>query len=267
MICDAILFFNENMVFDIRYNELKDVVDKFYVFECDAAFTLKDKPYNFQHQGLPKVEYVKIPKSWIIGRLLASFKKTHPKEVEVLHRLFIQEYLSKRLKPEDLLIFGDADEIPRGKLIHSLGQQPINSKPSVLQTSLYRYSLNLYFQDWKHLFVGRWGQLSKLDSLQNIRTKHSHAFNKIVDAGWHFNNMGTIDELFNKLSSATQSVVLRKKKILDKAVIAKMIEERRAISISSSDNRLKLGQVKPWTELPLYVQANTDKFLPFLIKE
>jgi len=265
MIVDAILFFNENRVFDIRYNELKGIVDKFLVFECNTTFTLKDKPYNFSYKG-DKVEHIKIPKEWIISHCPNQLCY-HPRQGEVQHRFFVQEYLQRNLKLDDILIFGDADEIPSFKTINHI-KNNLGGKPTVIYTALYRYYLNMYFQDWKCLFAGKWGLLKKVGSLQQIRTNSSNSFIPIKkNGGWHFNNMGSVDQIFYKLSNAVQSVVLKKKNMLDLEVMKNMIKERRVITSSNSPNRLNIGQVRPITDLPQYVQDNVELFSDMLYKE
>jgi len=264
MIVDAVLFFNENRVWDIRYNELKGVVDKFLVFECNTTFTLKDKPYNFPYKG-ENIEHIKIPKEWIISRCPNQFRY-HPRQGEVLHRLFVQEYLQRHLKWDDILIFGDADEIPSAKSINWVVNE-LGGNPTVIYTALYRYYLNMYFQDWKCLFAGKWGLIKAVDDLQHIRTNYSNSFPSIKNGGWHFNNMGTPDQIYHKLSNAVQSVVLKKKKMLDQEVVNRMIKDKKAITSSNSPNRLNIGKIVPLVDMPEYVFKNVDKFLDMLYIE
>jgi hypothetical protein len=265
MIVDAVLYFNENRIFDIRYHELRNVVDKFLVFECDATFTMKDKPYRFSYVG-EKIEHIKIPKEWIISRLPNQFRY-NPKQGEALHRAYVTEYMKRNLKFDDILIFGDADEIPSALTIEHI-KSNLGGKPCLIYTALYRYYLNLYFQDWKCLFAGKWGILKELGDLQYLRVNGSNSFHPIKEnGGWHFNNMGAPEEIYYKLSNAAQSVALRKRKLLDLEVMKKMIKEKRVITCSNTKNRLNIGQVRPLVDLPEYVFKNVDKFLDMLYRE
>ena len=49
-IYDCVTFFNENYIFDLRYNILKDHVDKFIV--CESKFDHKNKPKSINVKNI-----------------------------------------------------------------------------------------------------------------------------------------------------------------------------------------------------------------------
>lgn len=47
MIFDCFTFYNENDVFDLKFNIEKDYVDKFVIVEATKTFSGQKKPLNF----------------------------------------------------------------------------------------------------------------------------------------------------------------------------------------------------------------------------
>ena len=110
-IIDCVTFFNENFIFDFRYQVIKDYVD--YLVICESKFDHKGKPkkLNFninKYSNSKKIKYIIHD---------TPFPKNNNRwENQALQR----EYLLKNLTfafDNDLIFFSDSDEVPNPKIL------------------------------------------------------------------------------------------------------------------------------------------------------
>ena len=116
-IYDCITFYQANLLFQIRFEILKDIVDYFVVCEANKTHTGLDKKFNFQpkipEKYKKKIIYIKVTD-------LPNIKIKGKKDYKLLS--LQMEYLFKGInsaKPNDLIIFSDEDEIPNPKSVNN----------------------------------------------------------------------------------------------------------------------------------------------------
>lgn len=195
-IYDCFTYYNESNLIQIRFDELKDVVDFFVVIEASKTFTGKDKPYFFDQLVDLNNKY-----SDKIIRIKIDFPNDNMSswEREFYQRNCLPEKLMNHISSEDdIIIFSDADEIPRCKIVENILSYDL---PTRLDVDQYFWSFN-----WKvpsHCNQGArpiaatFADIKKIGP-QNLRSKTQSI---IPNAGWHFSFFGELDKIKTKIES------------------------------------------------------------------
>ena len=203
---DCITFFQENFVFDLRYNILKDYVDLIVVCESkyDHRGNLKKLNFDFKkNYNKKKIKYLLL-------------EEPFPKNNTAWKNQAIQrDFLLKNLNfinDEDYVMFSDPDEIPNPKLLR---QFKLSKKYGIFLQRCFNYKLNLYNQyesPWEGTRVCKKKNLKSIDYMrQKVKSKNlKYNFLRIDkeknievfnNAGWHFNNLLSPIEISLKLKS------------------------------------------------------------------
>ena len=205
------------MMYDIRLNVLKDKVDKFIVTESTYSHSGKKKKLNFDINNYPKfkdkITYIVIDKEPI--GIVPENNNPSLQRSNSLKRIALSydESLKilKNSSSDDFIILSDNEEIPN---LNS--KQLINNKNSiVLFNQLFIYfKFNLLYD--KMIWPGTKGcsmkKLKSLSWLRNIKLKKYPFWrldtlfsenkyidiNVIQDGGWHFTNLKTPEEMYEK---------------------------------------------------------------------
>ena len=116
---DCCMYFDENLILDLRLNILNNYVNKFVIAEATKDHTGKNKKLNFDIKNFSKfkdkINYI------IVNDLpmnLKTFKKNWP--VHHLRDQYQRNALSRGYRDcndEDLIMISDIDEIPDPKKI------------------------------------------------------------------------------------------------------------------------------------------------------
>ena len=104
-IIDCITFFDNNFIFDLRYNILKEYVDYFVI--CESKYDHRNNPkklyFNTKSYDSKKIKYF-------------IMEKPFPKNTNFWNNQAIQrEYMLENLnfvEDNDYIFFSDPDEIP-----------------------------------------------------------------------------------------------------------------------------------------------------------
>jgi beta-1,4-mannosyl-glycoprotein beta-1,4-N-acetylglucosaminyltransferase len=226
---DTTLFSQDFKTLEIRLEELWDVVDYFLICESNFAFSGAPKPY-FLSESISAFE--KYKSKLILIRFDRRVPNANPWMNEMLQRQEITKYLHQfKLSKSDFIMHSDCDEIPRKEtVILARSQKEVNF---LLEFRNYTYYLNLRNGVYAR---GRIISANKFKSVQNLRrdiflhnlagqrrywlpfirtpeywTNKSKFLNVpqfvfrapklqlIQDAGWHFNNLLTPEEILNKV--------------------------------------------------------------------
>ena len=220
------MYFDEEVVVDVRLNTLDEFVDYFVIIE--SKFTHKGDPreLKFNHKKFEKFK----------DKIIYLVYNEEPKEiVDVLEedsesvkswkyifnaayrengqRNFIQKGLVSADK-NDFILISDVDEIPK---LSKINFQKISEKIILFKQDMFYYKFNLCLPNliWtgtkgckkKHLLSPQW--------LRNIKDRKYSFFRidtffsktkyiniKILDdGGWHFSNIKTPKEIEHKLRS------------------------------------------------------------------
>jgi beta-1,4-mannosyl-glycoprotein beta-1,4-N-acetylglucosaminyltransferase len=193
-IYDCFTYYNEADMVQIRFEELKDVVDYFVVVESSQTFTGKPKPFYFD--DLP--DWVDKWKEKII-RIKVNF----PKELETSwEREFFQRnaisQIVDRLDDSDVVIISDADEIVKSSLLENITEFRIPARIDVRQ-----YFWNFNWRVPPHCDQGARPVVCAKHNLKNNTPQELRGMTLpvIPDGGWHFSFFGQSDKIKNKIES------------------------------------------------------------------
>ncbi len=204
-IIDCITFFDNNFMFDLRFNILKDVVDTFVICESKYDHRNKLKNLNFDKKYLSdkKIKYF-------------ILEKPFPEKFDLWKNQAIQrEYLLHSLdfaENEDLIFFSDPDEIPDPKILKNFC---LRKKYGIFFQNCFNYKFNIfnpYETPWEGTRVCKKKHLKSIDFMrQKIKSKNlDYGFHRIdkeknieifENAGWHFNNIMSPELISLKLKT------------------------------------------------------------------
>ena len=265
-IIDCITFFDNNFIFDLRYNVIKDHVDYFIVCEYIFDHQNEKKKINFDPQGKYKND-----KKVIHLVLKEPFpKKTNRWENQAIQREYLLDYL-KFAKPDDYIFFSDPDEIIKPELLNNF---ILKKKYGIFLHNFYNYKFNLYNSyesPWEGSRVCRKKNLQSIDFMrQKVRSKNiNYRFYRIDkekniqifhDAGWHFNNIMSPEEISLKLKTFAHSE-FSSEKYSSVDVIKKKIENKEDLF----ERGHKYKSVELDQKFPKYILDNKEKFNEFIL--
>ena len=218
------MYFDEDLLLDIRLNTLNNFVKKFIITEATYTHNGTKKKLNFDINNFSKfkdkITYIvvdKQPKN--ILNLSEDDTKEKRGEKLILNGMardyFQRESLSRGIKDvdsEDLILISDLDEIPNLK---NLEFKKIQNNIIIFEQKMFYYKLNLFYEDYKWLgskAVKRKNFLSP-QWIRNIKGKKypkwrlDTFFSKkkysnlyfVKNGGWHFTCLRTAEELEKKL--------------------------------------------------------------------
>jgi len=222
-IFDCTTFYNEKMMMDVRFNVLSQYVSKFIVVESTFSHSGKKKKLNFNIDDYPKFKD-KIIYLVIDHEPIELIKKENLELDSVSKRLNslkrIEQsynYMTKGIKDasdDDLIMLSDNDEIPD---LSKLNLDKIQNNFVIFEQLFFYYKFNLLYDrmSWYGTKACKKKKLKKFSTLRNIKNKKypfwrldtifSDTKQKnvriIKNGGWHFTNLKTPDELFEKLSN------------------------------------------------------------------
>ena len=273
---------------DIRFNILNEYVSKFIVVESKFTHSGKKKELNFNKNDFPKfkdkIEYIVIekePVDLIYDENL--LKNSYYKRLNSLKRIEQSyEYMLLGLdgaKEDDLILLSDNDEIPDLSEVLNKG---IKNNFILFKQLFFYYKFNLFYDRIK--WFGTKGckkkKLKNFSSLRNLKNRKYPFWRidtlfsdikqtnvKIIESGgWHFTNIKTPEELYDKLSNFGHHDEFEKSN-LDVNKIREKIQNKEVfydhLADKSSNNRwndnYKLKKIEN-SQLPKYLQLNSNQF-------
>jgi beta-1,4-mannosyl-glycoprotein beta-1,4-N-acetylglucosaminyltransferase len=193
-IYDCFTYYNESNIIQIRFEELKDVVDYFVVVESSQTFTGKPKPFYFD--DLP---------SWIDQwkEKIIRIKIDFPDDIKTSwEREFFQRnaisQIIDRLDDSDVVLISDADEVVKSSLLKKITDYTIPARIDVKQ-----YFWNFNWQVPPHCDQGARPVVCAKYTLKNNTPQElrSKELPVIPDGGWHFSFFGELEKIQNKIES------------------------------------------------------------------
>ena len=287
-IFDCTTFFDEKMMMDIRFNVLNKFVTKFIVVESIYSHSGKKKKLNFNINDYPKfkdkINYIIIDKEPDnIDKENKSSEKKISKRMNNIKRIEQSyEYMSRGLgeiNDDDLVMISDNDEIPN---LESVDINKINNNFLVFEQLFFYYKFNLLYDKllWPGTKACKKKNLKNFSSLKNLKTKKYPFWRidtlfsevkkinlKIIEnGGWHFTNIKSPKDLFEKLSNFGHHDEFELSQITIENLQAK-IDNREVFydhfadksSKSKWDNNYKLKKIDN-NLLPIYLNENKEKF-------
>lgn len=185
-IYDCFTFFNELDLLELRLNILDSYVDYFVLAESRETFTGLPKPLFYEEN---KERFAK----WnhkILHIINDNLETNDPFARAGYQKDNLRIFLEGRANDDDVVYFGDLDEIWKPK--------EVDDKVYNLTQFNYSYWLNYRSsEEWIGTIVGRY-QIIKTNTLNHWRATHT---NILKDGGWHFTNMGGVEQIIKKLEA------------------------------------------------------------------
>ena len=263
-IFDCITFFDNNLMFDLRYNILNEYVDQFVICESLYDHTGKKKKKNFYW----KKKYDKKKITHILMR--DPFPKKNDRwENQAIQR----EYLLKNLKfasAEDYVFFSDPDEIIRPEKLVNF---KLKKKYGIFLQDCFNYKFNLfnkYESPWEGTRVAKKKNLKSIDYMrQKILSKNLKKFFKlnieknieiINNGGWHFNNIMSSKKISVKLRTFAHSEFSD-----NRFSFHKVIENKIKKKIDLFERGHKYKKVKLDKDFPKFLIDNKKKYKKYIL--
>jgi beta-1,4-mannosyl-glycoprotein beta-1,4-N-acetylglucosaminyltransferase len=289
-IFDCFMYFDEEIVLDVRLNTLNDFVDYFVIVESKFTHKGESRNLNFNHERFKKFKdkiiylvYDKLPLE------IENIKQEDPEKEKsgkyILNaayrengqRNYIQQGLTTA-EDNDIVLISDVDEIPN---LSEVNFNNINQKIFLFKQDMFYYKFNLQIPNlkWtgtkgckkKHLINPQW--------LRNVKDKKYSFFRldtffskkkfnsiKIIEnGGWHFSNIKTAKEIEYKLKSYLHHREFDEEPLTVNQ-IDEIIKNKQAIYDLGVDKRInKIGTGRKLekfelNKLPNYIQKNQNNY-------
>lgn len=264
-IIDCITFFDNNFMFNLRYNILVEYVDYFVICESlyDHRGEPKKKNFIFEKEfDKKKIKYFLLDEPFP--------KKNNRWKNQAMQREYLLKCLSFASE-EDYVFFSDPDEIIRPEILKDF---KLNKKYGIFFQDFFNYKINLYnkFESpWEGTRVAKKKNLKSIDYMrQKVRSKNlNYSFLRIdkeksievfKDGGWHFNNIMSPREISLKLKTFAHSEFSS-----DKFSSIENIKKKIKNKIDLFDRGHIYEAIKLNEKFPKYILQNLDKFNEFII--
>tara|TARA_S200000501_G_scaffold313846_1_gene305467 strand:+ start:1755 stop:2570 length:816 start_codon:yes stop_codon:yes gene_type:complete len=264
-IIDCVTFYQNNYIFELRYNILKEVVDYFVV--CESLYDHKNKKKKIDFVNLDFFDKKKI-KHIVLTKKFPDDKNIWKNQA--IQRDFILENLDFA-SPDDYILFSDPDEIPEPKLLKDL---ILKKKYGIFMQKCFNYKFNLfnkYESPWEGTRICKKKNLNSINFMRQkvlrknlnyniIRIDKEKSIQIYNNGGWHFNNILSAVEISKKLKTFAHTE-FSSKEFSSVDIINKKIKENRDLF-----NRGHVYEfVKIDKSFPDYLLQNLDKYKNFII--
>ena len=208
---DCFMYFDEDLMLDLRLNVLNDYVDKFIIAEATRDHAGRDKKLNFDIKNFSKFKN-KI--DYLIIEDIPLDVKSKKKNWDANHwrDQFQRNSLSRGFEncnENDLIMISDIDEIPNPSKISEFQIQ--NKYACFIQKNFQSKInlLNITDNDWMGTKICQKKYLKSPQWLRDIKTKKKPfwKFYKpkepqlILNGGWHFSFLKNPKEIAKKIMS------------------------------------------------------------------
>tara|TARA_B100000767_G_C19744285_1_gene527717 strand:- start:1153 stop:1980 length:828 start_codon:yes stop_codon:yes gene_type:complete len=271
-IYDCTTFYNANLLFELRFNILKDYVDYFVVCEANKDHTGNFKNFNFDPK-IPKEYKDKI--IYIKVNDLPSIKLKGKKDYKLLS--IQMENLHKGIKnakPDDLIIFSDEDEIINPNAISEFKKE--NYKFGIFLQNMYYYKFNIMSVDegngnWPGTRICKKKNLKSFFNFRLLKVKNLNypfwridkekSIQLIKKGGWHFSYLMSPRQISQKIMSMAHTE-FDKVEFKNEINIIKNIKNLEDLF----SRNIKLKKVKIDNTFPRYLRENDEIYKDWILK-
>ena len=289
-IFDCFMYFDEEVVLDVRLNILNKLVDYFVIVESKFTHKGDERKLKFNHKKFEKFK----------DKIIYLVYEEQPSKIEIINdedneneksRKYIfnaayrengqRNYIEKgiiKAKKNDIILISDVDEIPN---ITDIDFYKIKEKIILFKQDMFYYKFNLKMPNlkWtgskackkKYLINPQWLRNVKDRKYSPLRidilfSDKKYSSIKIVeDGGWHFSNIKTAKEIELKLKSYLHHREFDEKP-LSVDQIDEIIKNKQAIydlRVDKAANKIGVGsklEKFELTNLPTYIQKNFNNY-------
>ena len=293
-IYDCFMYFDEEVVLDVRLNTLNEFVDYFVIVE--SIYTHKGDPreLKFNHKKFEKFKdkiiYIVDEETYPQTEEINTEDSEDEKSIKAIFNAAYREngqrnLITRGLKKandEDIIMVSDVDEIPK---LSELNFKNINEKIILFKQDMFYYKFNLWLPNliWTGTKACKKKNLVNPQWLRNIKDRKYSFFRidtffsktkytsiKVInDGGWHFSNIKTPKEIEFKLRSYLHHREFDLNP-LSVAQIDEIIRNKQAIydlKVDKTVNKIGNGSILENFELnklPEYIVKNKNKFLDWI---
>ena len=293
-IYDCFMYFDEEVVVDVRLNTLNKFVDYFVIVESRFTHKGEARELKFNHKKFEKFKdkiiYIVDEEIYSLTEKIKIDDSEDEKSRKAIFNAAYREngqrnLISKGLEganKEDFIMISDVDEIPK---LSELNFNTLKEKIILFKQDMFYYKFNLKLPNliWTGTKACRKKNLVNPQWLRNIKDRKYPFFRidtffsntkytsvKVInDGGWHFSNIKTPKEIEFKLRS-----YLHHKDFdlnpLSVEQINEIIKNKQAIydlKVDKTVNKIGNGSILEkfeFSKLPEYIVTNKDKFLDWI---
>ena len=289
-IFDCFMYFDEEVVLDLRLNTLNEYVDHFVIVESKFTHRGDKRHLKFNHEKFKKFKdkiiylvYDEEPPK--VREVKSEYSVADKSGLYILNAAYRENaqrnYIKKGLDEahdNDLILISDVDEIPN---LSKIDIKKINQKIILFKQDMFYYKFNLAIPNfkWTGTKACKKKDLVNPQWIRNVKDRKYKFFRldtyfsntkytsiKIIeDGGWHFSNIKNAEQIEHKLKSYLHHREFDLKP-MSKKEIEEIIKSKRAIYDLKVDQRInKIGNGNKlenfdFYRLPNYLQQNKSYF-------
>ena len=289
-IYDCFMYFDEDVILDLRLNILNPFIDYFVIVESTFNHKGEKRKLKFDINKYKKFENKII--YLIFDKEPSGIEKVFDtdNEGEVSRKLILnaasrengqRNFISKgleRANEKDLILISDVDEIPN---LEKINWNTLKDQIVLFKQDMFYYKFNLRLPDliWSGSKACRKKYLKSPQWLRNVKDKKYSFFRLdtlfsekkyinikfINNGGWHFSNIKTAAEIEYKLKSYLHHREFDLNP-MSESEIEDIIKNKQAIYDLKVDKKInKIGSGNklvehPLNKLPSYILENIDKY-------
>ena len=263
---DCCMYFDEDLMLDIRLNTLKDSVDKFVIAEATRDHSGKEKKLNFNLNNFSKFKNK-------IKYIVADYKKNINFKNHAGGESLVEQHQRNSLiegikdaRLDDLIILSDSDEIPD---MTKLNQIKTGSKFIAFSQMMFMYKLNL-----KNLSENNWigskitlkKNISTMQSLRDLKFKKYPFWRidkknlQVIQGGWHFSFLQSPQDIKTKIQSFSHGE-FNTENIVDQENIKEKISQ----GVDIFNRGLQLNRIEIDSRFPNFILKNKDKLSDWIV--
>ena len=289
-IFDCFMYFDEDIILDLRLNMLNPFIDYFIIVESTFNHKGEKRELKFDMKKYKKFEkkiiyliFNEEPDG--IEKVFNSDNDDEKSRKFILNAAYRENgqrnFITKGLdlaNDNDFILISDVDEIPN---LEKIDWNTINNQIVLFKQDMFYYKLNLKLPDliWSGTKACKKKYLKSPQWLRNIKDKKYPFFRFdtffsekkyinikfIENGGWHFSNIKTAAEIEHKLKSYLHHREFDLNPMSEKE-IENIIQSKQAIYDLKVDKKInKIGDgnkliEQPLNKLPSYIQENLYKY-------
>jgi len=291
---DSFMYFDEDLLLDLRLNILDKHVSKFIITEATYTHNGAKKDLKFDigkfKKFKDKINYIVVDEQPPnILEIKAGDSLGEKGEKLILNGYARDNYQRNRLaegiveaSDDDIIIVSDLDEIPN---LENINFNKIKNKIIQFKQKMFYYKLNLHYPDFdwfgskackkKNFLSPQW--LRNIKSKKYSKFRLDLIFNKkkyndvfyVSNGGWHFTCIRTPEDLEYKLLNFAHHYEFEESG-LNQGDLKKLILEKRVMYDHNVDQKgykwsgkSKLKNISI-SELPKYIGLNNSKYKKWL---
>ncbi len=266
---DCFMYFDEDLVLDIRLNTLNDKVDKFIIAEATKDHAGENKKLNFRIENFSKfkdkIHYLIIED--LPTNVESKKKDWHENHMRDQFQRNSIERGYKEYGDDDLIMISDIDEIPDPKKLQEFN---INNKYACFLQKNFQSKINLLnisHEDWPGTKICQKKYLKSPQWLRNLKTKKkpfwkifSRKMQIINNGGWHFSFLKDPEAIKKKITSYSHQEYNTKE-------FTNIDSIRKKISLGEDlfNRKISYKKLEIDKSFPEYIVKNKEKFKDWIL--